>query len=430
MADLLRRMADAPITGWLTQALGLPQPPELQREAGAYPAEPLATKRVLASDTPLAQAPLEALGAQATDAQDEIDALVFDATEARDPEDLDDLYTFFHEHVPGLAPCSKVVVLAPDPSAVEGSTEAATARAIEGFTRSMAKELGRRGATANVLNVAPDAEDRLVAPMRFLSTPRSAYVSGQTLRVTDQVSSSDAPSSSLLQGQRAIVTGAARGLGEATARRLAQEGATVVGVDLPSARDTLDGVVDEIGGEAVTVDITAEDAASVLDAPDILVHNAGVTRDKILHRMTPAMWGTVLEVNLKAILRLDETLLPALPDGARAIYMSSVTGLAGNAGQTNYAATKAGLLGYVEAQAPRLADRGITANAVAPGFIETAMTEEMPAIRRMVASRLNSLSQAGQPRDVAEAVAFLASPEAHGVTGQHLRVCGQAIMGA
>ncbi len=430
MPDLLTRLARAPISGPLIQALGIQAPAELTRATGGYDAEPLTGQAVLATDTALVREPLERLGARDLAATHDLDVLVHDATEARTPGDLDDLYASFHEHVPELAACGKVLVLAPDPSQATDPRAAATARAIEGFTRSLAKELGRRGATANLLRVADGAEDRLVGPMRFLLTPRSAYVSGQALQVTDDVAAPRAAPTASLEGKRAVVTGAARGLGEATARRLAEEGARVVGVDLPSAQERLDGVVDEIGGEAVTVDITADDAASVLPAPDVLVHNAGVTRDKILHRMTPEMWRTVLEVNLAAILQVDEALLPEMADGGRAIYMSSVTGLAGNAGQTNYAATKAGILGYVEAQAPRLADRGITVNAVAPGFIETAMTEEMPATRRLVAARLNSLSQAGQPRDVAEAVTFLASPESHGVTGQTLRVCGQALMGA
>lgn len=430
MADLLRRMANAPVTGWLTRTLGLPQPAELARENGGYAELPLAGTQVLASQTPLVQEPLAALGADGTQAQHDIGALVLDATSVQGPEALDEAYTFLHDHLSKIAPCAKLLILAPRPDQVDDSDAAAACRALEGFTRSLAKEVGRRGATANLLRVAPEAEDRLVAPMRYLLTPRSAYVSGQALDVTDALPAVEAGSTDLLEGQRAIVTGAARGLGEATARRLAAEGAKVVGVDLPSAQDALETVTDEIDGEAVTVDITDEDAASVLGTPDVLVHNAGVTRDKTLKRMTPEMWGTVLEVNLRAILRLDETLTPRMPDGGRAIYMSSVSGIAGNVGQANYAASKAGLIGYVQAQARELADRGITTNAVAPGFIQTAMTEAMPAVRRAVAQRLNSLQQAGQPRDVAEAVGFLASPDAHGVTGQTLRVCGQSMLGA
>lgn len=430
MADLLDRLTHAPVTGPLLRSLGVPPPPDLRREDGPYAAEPLADERVLASGDGLIEEPLAALGASDTDAADAVDVAVYDATDARRPEELDQLYEFFHERVEDLAPSAKVLVLAAHPERVDAGAARATVQAIEGFTRSLAKELGRRGATANLVYVPPGAGDRLETPMRYLLTPRSAYVSGQALALDDRVEPDGSTSTPVLEGKRALVTGAARGLGEATARRLAHEGARVVGVDLPAQASQLEALADEIGGEAVTADITDEDAASVLDPPDVLVHNAGVTRDKILHRMTAEMWETVLEVNLRAILRLDEALVPRMPDGGRLIYMSSIAGIAGNAGQTNYATTKAGLIGHVRAQAQQLAERGLTANAVAPGFIRTAMTEKMPAVRRMVAERMNSLLQAGEPRDVAEAVAFLASPGAHGVSGQTLRVCGQGTMGA
>lgn len=426
MADLLERLTKAPLTGPLLRSMGIPEPPDLTREEGAYGSKPLASKRVLASGS---SQPLEALGANRTDAEGDVDVVVYDATRARDPGDLDSLYAFFHEYGDELAPCAKVLLLAPDPEALEEATALATVQAIDGFTRSLAKELGRQGATANLLHVPPEATDRLQAPMRYLSTPRSAYVSGQALHLDGRVEPALDPPGPRLEGKRAVVTGAAGGLGEVTARRLAAEGAQVIGVDLPSVGDRLEAVTDEIDGEPVAVDVTSEDAASVLGTPDVLVHNAGVTRDKILRKMPREMWDTVLEVNLRAILRLDEALLPRMPEGGRAIYMSSVAGIAGNPGQTNYAASKAGLIGHVRARAPDLASRGITANAVAPGFIRTAMTEEMPAMRRAVAARMNALLQAGEPRDAAEAVAFLADPDADGVTGQTLRVCGLSTLG-
>ncbi len=429
MSDLLTRLSDAPLTGGLLRAMGVPSPAHLEREEGAYDLDPLTGKRVMASNTALAREALGALGATIVDATSDVEVLLYDATDARTPEDLEALYAFFHEHVPELAASSKVLVLAPALSD-QGAQAAATSRAIEGFTRSLAKELGRRGATANLLRVGHDGRDRLVGPMRFFLTPRSAYVSGQVLHVTGQARPSGSFAMPLLEDQKALVTGAARGLGKATARRLATEGAQVMVVDLPSAREDLETVADEIHGEAILLDITDEDAASVLPTPDVIVHNAGITRDKILHKMTSEAWSSVLEVNLEAILRLDEALLEKIPEGGRAVYISSVSGIAGNVGQTNYAASKAALIGYVHDQAVKHAQRGITMNAIAPGFIETAMTEKMPATRRMVARRLNALQQGGQPRDVAEAVTFLASPEADGVTGQTLRVCGQSMMGA
>jgi len=163
-----------------------------------------------------------------------------------------------------------------------------------------------------------------------------------------------------------------------------------------------------------------------------VVHNAGITRDRTLAKMTRDEWDQVLAVNFEAIVALDDALLAAgtLRDEGRLVYLSSVSGVAGNFGQTNYAATKAALIGYVTAVAPRLAPRGVCANAVAPGFIETGMVARMPFVMREAGRRLNSLSQGGQPQDVAELVTFLASPGAYGITGATIRVCGQSLVGA
>jgi len=164
----------------------------------------------------------------------------------------------------------------------------------------------------------------------------------------------------------------------------------------------------------------------------VLVHNAGITRDRSLFKMSEAEWNQVMAVNLQAILAIDAALDQAdlLAPGAREICLSSISGIAGNAGQTNYAASKSALIGYVAARSAVLASRGATINAVAPGFIETDMTRQIPWLIREAGRRLNALSQGGQPRDVAEAVAFLALPESGAVRGQTLRVCGQALMGA
>ncbi len=163
----------------------------------------------------------------------------------------------------------------------------------------------------------------------------------------------------------------------------------------------------------------------------MVVHNAGVTRDKMLRNMSPQFWDMVLNINLGAILRINEGLLAeGLNEGARIVCISSIGGIGGNAGQTNYASTKAGVIGYVDAMAPTLSDRGGAINAVAPGFIETQMTAAMPLAPREVGRRINSLSQGGMPQDIAEAVAFLASPAAGGVNGRTLRVCGQNWFGA
>jgi 3-oxoacyl-[acyl-carrier protein] reductase len=357
------------------------------------------------------------------------------------PADARALYDFFHPRVPRLAPGARVLVLAPlpDESATPGG--AAAARGAEGFVRSLAKELGRRGATANLLHVSRAAADRLDGPVRFLCGDRSSFVSGQALRVTGAVRTPAAvPLHAALRGRVALVTGAARGIGAATAERLAEEGARVVCLDVPALAVGVDAVAARIGGEALHLDLTAPDAPPrVVEAlrerhggVDVVVHNAGITRDRTLARMGADEWDQVLAVNLSAIVRVDDVLLGAgvLRDEGRLVYLSSVSGVAGNFGQTNYATTKAALIGYVAALAPGLAPRGVSANAVAPGFIETPMVARMPFATREVARRLNSLSQGGLPRDVAELVTFLASPGACGITGSTVRACGQALIGA
>src|SRR5690606_28339426 len=160
-------------------------------------------------------------------------------------------------------------------------------------------------------------------------------------------------------------------------------------------------------------------------------HNAGVTRDKTLANMSPDRWDQTLDINLDAVVRITERLLEGvLHDDGRLILLSSIAGIAGNMGQTNYAASKAGIIGYVRAMAPALAGRGITVNAIAPGFIETRLTAAIPVMIREVARRLSNLGQGGLPRDIGDAVTFLASRGAVGITGSVLRVCGGAYVGA
>ncbi|HTL35135.1 MAG TPA: SDR family oxidoreductase, partial [Kofleriaceae bacterium] len=156
------------------------------------------------------------------------------------------------------------------------------------------------------------------------------------------------------------------------------------------------------------------------------------TRDKTLANMKPELWDQAIGVNLASVVKITDELLKQnrLRDGGRIICLSSVAGIAGNVGQTNYAASKAGLIGYVRALAAEVAPRGITVNAIAPGFIETRMTAAIPFTIREAGRRLSALGQGGLPADVAEAVVFLAQPDAVGVTGAVLRVCGGALIGA
>jgi 3-oxoacyl-[acyl-carrier protein] reductase len=163
---------------------------------------------------------------------------------------------------------------------------------------------------------------------------------------------------------------------------------------------------------------------------DLVVHNAGVTRDKTLSRMDAGRWDLALDVNLHAVLRLQAALDPLLRPQGRVVCLSSIAGLAGNVGQTNYAASKAAIAGYTAGLAAELADRGVAVNAIAPGFIETRLTAAIPLLTREGARRLCNLSQGGLPEDVAEAVLFLCSPGAAALSGQTLRVCGGSLVGA
>jgi 3-oxoacyl-[acyl-carrier protein] reductase len=245
----------------------------------------------------------------------------------------------------------------------------------------------------------------------------------------------------------AVVTGAARGIGATIAEVFARDGAKVVCIDVEGpagpagASDALGQTASKVGGTALTLDVTADDAVARLtehlrDAhdgrADILVNNAGITRDKLLANMDEARWDAVIAVNLLAPLRLSEGLVDnrTIGEGGRIVGLSSMAGIAGNRGQTNYAATKAGMIGLTDALAAAYADKGITVNAVAPGFIETKMTEAIPLATREVGRRLNSLYQGGLPVDVAETIAYFAGPASNAVTANTIRVCGQAMLGA
>jgi 3-oxoacyl-[acyl-carrier protein] reductase len=285
---------------------------------------------------------------------------------------------------------------------------------------------------------APGAESALAGALRFLLLPHSAFISGQTLPLT-QAATGGGAWAGALAGRVALVTGAARGIGASIAEVLAREGATVVGMDRPQEEGALGETLSRFNGVGLPLDVTARDAAQRVQKEclqrfgglDIVVHNAGITRDKTLRNMRPDQWDMVLEVNLAAIVRMNEALLQqGLKGGARMVCISSIGGIAGNAGQTNYGATKAGVIGYVRALAPEMARRGGAVNAVAPGFIETQMTAMMPMGPRVVGRLMSSLLQGGLPVDIAEAVAFLASPYAAGLNGRTLRVCGQHLVGA
>jgi 3-oxoacyl-[acyl-carrier protein] reductase len=383
----------------------------------------------------------QAWGRQPTDASEDLrpDLLVFDASGFEAAGDVRALYEFFHPRVRSLRRCGRALVLTRPPAALADPGAAAAARGAEGFVRSLAKELGRKGSTAHVITVEQGAEARVEAVLRFLASDRSAYLSGQVIGVSDAVTSGSQPLGRRpLDGKLALVTGAAQGIGASISRAFAREGARVIVVDLPMADRAASQLTAEIGGELLLGDITDPGMVDLIASKvgelggglDAVIHNAGVTRDKTLGRMDDDRWDLVMNVNLLALITLDEGLRPLLRNGARVVCLSSVTGIAGNAGQSNYTTTKAGIIGYVQALAPQLASRGIAVNAVAPGFIETRMTAAMPVTTREPARRLCNLAQGGLPEDIAEVVTFLASPGAAGVTGQVVRVCGGNLIGA
>ncbi|GAC1030197.1 3-oxoacyl-ACP reductase [Pseudomonas sp. No.21] len=362
-------------------------------------------------------------------------ALVFDASGLTRFEQLIELRNFFQPAFKGLGKCPRVVVLGRPPESLKDTVAAAVQRSLEGFTRSLGKEI-RRGGNVQLVYVGKGAEDQLEGALRFFLSPKSAYVSGQVLRLSAssaQVKDWSRP----LNGLRALVTGASRGIGAAIAETLARDGAEVVLLDVPQARESLDALAARLGGRGIALDICAADAAAQLvealpDGLDIVVHNAGITRDKTLAKMSDAFWDSVINVNLNAPQVLTQALLDAgkLHDNGRVVLIASISGIAGNMGQTNYAVSKAGVIGLAQAWAPALAKRGITINAVAPGFIETQMTAAIPLTIREAGRRMNSMSQGGLPQDVAEAVAWFAQPSSGSLTGQVMRVCGQSLLGA
>jgi len=449
MADRYANFARTAAGRALVKRLGLPAPPALRRYR---PGDPLVSGPVLLGGVaggrvtgPVAEL-LGAAGVEVVEPGAEPDgrqpmyaALLFDATALPDTAGLRALYDFFHPYARSLYPGGRVIVFGTPPRDAGTVSAAAAQRACEGFVRSVGKEFGR-GITAQLVRVAPGAETGVESTVRFLLSARSAYVSGQVIRVDRAPVTAPADWDRPLAGKVALVTGAARGIGAALARVLSRDGAHVVCVDRSDAGEELARVANEVKGAALQADLTADDApqriVEHLDSRhgrlDILVHNAGITRDRTLANMDPQRWDSVLAVNLIAMERLNERVLSdsLMPDGGRIVCLSSVSGIAGNRGQTNYAASKAGVIGLVEALAPELGSRGITVNAVAPGFIETRLTARMPLLVREAGRRMNSMAQAGQPVDVAETVAWLASPGSAGITGQVVRVCGQSLLGA
>jgi len=397
---------------------------------------------------------LDALGVQWMDAagseapglfpegsSDKCDALIYDGRSCHAASDLAGLHRFFAPMVRRLNNNGRILLIVEPHELADSPERAAAQRALEGFTRSLAKEIGNRGSTVQLMIIEPGAQAATQSTLAYLLSVKSAYIDGQAVRVRAGAPPVATDSDKPLSDKLVIVTGASRGIGESISRVLARDGARILGVDIPPAAEALREVMTDIGGEALDADISAADAPALIAAiarelggAHAIVHNAGITRDKLLVNMSEQWWDMTLEINLAAAQRISSQLLNerALNDGGRIIGVASMVGIAGQRGQTNYATSKAGVIGYVDymSRDESLKGRGITVNAVAPGFIETQMTAAIPVVTREIARRLNSLSQGGRPEDVAEAIAWLAHPGSAAINGVTLRVCGQNWIGA
>jgi 3-oxoacyl-[acyl-carrier protein] reductase len=232
-----------------------------------------------------------------------------------------------------------------------------------------------------------------------------------------------------LEGRNALVTGASRGIGRAIALELARAGASVT-VGYRAGKDEAEAVAGECGGRAVAADVSDADEAArlVADAgePDVLVNNAGVTRDGLLPRMPDEDWRDVIETNLSSVFYTCRAAVRPMMKrrGGAIVNVSSVVGLHGNPGQTNYAASKAGIIGFTKALARELGSRGVRANVVAPGYITSRLTDEISEDMRALMLQNTPLGRLGDPENVAGAVRFLCSDEASFITGEVLLVDG------
>lgn len=444
MSDKYQGFVSTPIGKLLVKNLGLPNPVKLDRYTAG---DPLVRGTVLvggrgrlAESLPGLLDVLDIASVSAHEDGKRYKGLVFDATGLTSVEELVALQEFFSPVMRSLENCPRIVVIGTPPELVEGSERVAQ-RALEGFTRSVGKEVGK-GGTVQLVYVAEGYEGSALSTLGFLLSPKSAYVSGQVVRIgahQEKQAADVADWTKPLAGKVAFVTGASRGIGEEIARVLHRDGAKVVGLDVPQAASDLVKVMNELEGDWLTLDITAADAPQRIaqhlkdkhGGVDIVVHNAGVTMDRKLANQSPDRFGKVLQINIEAPEKITAELLAqgvVNPNG-RIVGVASIAGIAGNLGQTSYAASKAGVIGLVDSLTEKLED-GITINAVAPGFIITQMTAAVPFATREVGQRLNAMSQGGLPVDVAETIAWYASPGSTAVNGNVVRVCGQMMLGA
>lgn len=430
--------------------LPLPLPPLLNRASKPYSATSLEAKKVILSEfgfkNEIFLQALEKLGANTyttkqTDSK--CNALIFNALSLKTSEDLDEAYYFFKPLLKRVESNGRLLIIADGKA--DKSIQKAISKSMLGLAKTLAKEAGKKGISANVLflNDAKSVSDEvllkgIIPHFAFWLSEHSAYVSGQSVKLSLQNQEAASEIENSLDGQKAIVTGGSRGIGAAIAEKLAMEGAEVYILDVPSQEAAANELASKINGRVILADVLDDSLPQILHNEfgekglNILVHNAGITRDKTMANMPEDWWKLVLDINFRAIEKINKQLLElgTFSSNARISHLSSISGLSGNYGQSNYVVCKTALIEYCAAMAEEKKHLGIVFNAIAPGFIETAMTAKMPFFTREGARRLSAYQQGGLPEDVAELALYLSLPAAKSINGQCVRVCGGNFMGA
>lgn len=423
--------------------LPLPIPPVLKRNLSAYSDDEIKHKKIAVTGRDnefihQLQKEFQPKVQAATIYDETLDGLVVSCIGMQTIEDLEDLYTTVKNSAGKISANGRIVFVTrmDDASSLSSTVQ----RSIDGFARALSKEIGgKKGITVNLLKITNEniMPYEVMHAAFFFLCDKSSFITGQVIEMNNSYGNAFASPALLLQDKIAIVTGGARGIGASAAKVLRREGAKVILVDVPSSKQDAELLANELDADIILEDITDAKAAAdiqqfILDkykGLDILVNNAGITRDKTIAKMSIDQWRGVLNVNLKAAIQLTEIFLQSgFNKNAKVVGLSSISGIAGNVGQTNYSLSKAGMIAYMKAVSAN--NTGIFANAVAPGFIETKMTESLPFFVKEGGRRLSTLKQGGIPEDVAELIGFLASPLSDGINGQCLRVCGGSMIGA
>ena len=322
MSDKYLELANSPLGKKLFAAVGLPDPVPLKREDPSQPHKLWGQVLLGASEgSVFAQSMDDFITAGGADVCREslqnTGHLLFDASGITSAQQSEQLYRFFNQHIKSLANSGRVIILGHKPSALDNTEHAAVQRGLLGFVKSLAKEIGRKGATANLVLVDKGGDQALEGPIRFLLSAGSAFMNAQMLTVAKPVADMGADWTKPLLGKTVLVTGAARGIGLAISQTLARDGAEIIGVDVPQSENELATEMTAIGGLSLPLDITDADAPERLrdfcltQGPTLhaIVHNAGITRDKMLSKMTPHQWDLLVQINLGAVQSINKVLL-------------------------------------------------------------------------------------------------------------------------